>query len=254
MLISALKILVMPPTVLFVLGGFGFLVARRKPKLGRALVIGSAAALVLLTLPLVAALLLRSLQTAPPAEFESVVPAPGAVVVLAADSVIDAPEYGQDTLGSLSLVRVRYAALLVRETDLPILVSGGPARTGALALAEFMRAALEDEYGVGVSWIEDRSGNTRQNAKYSAMMLHEAEISRIYLVTHAWHMPRARGAFEAFGIEVVPAPTGFRTWPGIGLREFLPSAQAFQESTWALHECVGLVWYQVVALKKFLIG
>jgi len=245
MLISALKILVMPPTVLFVLGGFGFLVARRKPKLGRALVIGSAAALVLLTLPLVAALLLRSLQTAPPAEFESVVPAPGAVVVLAADSVIDAPEYGQDTLGSLSLVRVRYAALLVRETDLPILVSGGPARTGALALAEFMRAALEDEYGVGVSWIEDRSGNTRQNAKYSAMMLHEAEISRIYLVTHAWHMPRARMAFATVGLKVVPAPTGFLARPAPEFGDFIATASGLQMSYYAFYEAIGYIWYSI---------
>ena len=36
-----------------------------------------------------------------------------------------APEYGGDTLGRLTLERLRYGAMLAKRTGLPVMVSGG---------------------------------------------------------------------------------------------------------------------------------
>ena len=89
-----------------------------------------------------------------------------------------------------------------------------------------------------------RSTNTMENAAYSAQVLQEAGIRKIYLVTHAWHMPRAVLAFEKAGLEVIPAPTAFVSRSDGQLQDFLPSASALQLTYYAIHEWLGILWYQ----------
>jgi uncharacterized SAM-binding protein YcdF (DUF218 family) len=45
---------------------------------------------------------------------------------------------------------------------------------------------LQDDFQVPVRWEEGRSADTWQNAEFSARILHQAGISRVYLVTHSW--------------------------------------------------------------------
>lgn len=52
--------------------------------------------------------------------------------------------------------------------------------------------------------------DTADNARLSAAMLKAEDIERIVLVTHAFHMPRARQLFAAEGLSVAAAPTDFR--------------------------------------------
>jgi uncharacterized SAM-binding protein YcdF (DUF218 family) len=58
-------------------------------------------------------------------------------------------------------------------------------------------------------------------------------------------MPRARAAFEAAGIAVVPAPTAFRARAPLAPMSFVPSARALRESQWAFHEWIGRAWYAI---------
>ena len=51
-------------------------------------------------------------------------------------------------------------------------------------------------------------------------------MQQIYLVTHAWHMPRAQLAFEHAGFSVIPAPTGYTTRFELTVLDFLPDADA----------------------------
>lgn len=69
-----------------------------------------------------------------------------------------------------------------------------------------MAEILEGEFGVPVRWREELSRDTADNARFSAVMLKAAGISRIVLVTQAFHMPRAVALFEAAGLQVVAAP------------------------------------------------
>ena len=168
-----------------------------------------------------------------------------AIVVLGGGTYFDAPEYGGDTVSSIELERLRYAARLYHETKRPILVSGGNPQGTKDAEARMAKAVLEDEFKVPVRWIEERSSNTAENARYSYEILHEHGIKRIYLVTHAWHMPRAQGAFEAAGFEVVPAPTAFTTRRPPDALAFVPDGDALHDSRVFAHEVIGLLWYRL---------
>jgi uncharacterized SAM-binding protein YcdF (DUF218 family) len=148
----------------------------------------------------------------------------------------DALEYGGDTLGRLSLDRVRYGAKVVRETRLPVLVTGGSVFGDTATEASLMRAALEQEFGVPVRWAEDRSRNTHENAVFSAQMLKRDGVKRIVLVTHGFDMRRARAEFTAAGLEVSPAPTVIPSDFVMGPLEFLPSVVSLQGSYFALYE------------------
>lgn len=238
-----MSVFVVPPALLFLLAAAGLLARRKRPRLGAALIWGAAGALVLLSLPIVAALLLGGLQTEPALAAPD--PRCGAIVVLAGDASLEAPEFGGPTCGPMTLERVRYAAKLARETGTPLLVSGGPPRAGVRPHAELMRDALERDFDVAVRWLEPRSGNTRENARRSAEILRAAGVERVYLVTHAWHLPRARAELERAGLSVVAAPTGFRAPPSLEWRSFVPSAKALRESSWAFHEGLGRIWYAV---------
>jgi uncharacterized SAM-binding protein YcdF (DUF218 family) len=177
-----------------------------------------------------------------------------AIVVLAAGRVQDAPEYGgRDIPDYIALARLRYAAHLQRRTGLPILVSGGNGSSGvdadandrAYTKADAMAAALREDFGVPVKWIETRSRDTGENAAYSAALLHADSISRILLVTDAMHMPRARAAFERAGLEVVSAPTMFFSNQPRRIAAWLPSAEGMRRSWYAIYELLGIVWYRL---------
>ena len=141
------------------------------------------------------------------------------------------------------MARLRYAANLARRSELPVLTSGGVMHWHTLPLATLMAQTLVNEFNVSVRWEEGRSQSTGTNALWSASMLKADGIKRILLVTHAWHIPRARRAFEKMGIEVIAAPTAFRTWPVRRWISLVPSAGALRETRWALHETVGRLWY-----------
>ena len=237
--------LVVPPLCLFVLAALGLLVARRRKRTGFGMVGLAAVLLLLLSIPAVAGLLLRSLECAPALGVLGPDERAQAIVILGADVEDDAPEYAGATVGEMSLVRLRYGARLSRQTEEPVLTTGGSLRRDTPSVGALMSEVLREELGVPTRWVENSSRNTWENAELSAPMLKAADIARIHLVTHAWHMRRARRCFEHFGFEVLPAPTDLRPAPRLELREYLPSAKALRESSLALHEWIGILWYRV---------
>jgi len=169
-----------------------------------------------------------------------------AIVILGGGTYFHAPEYaGQDTIGEATLVRLRYGARLQRETGKPVLVTGGKPLGNNISEAQQMRSSLEQDFQVPVRWIEDTSDNTFENARYSFQTLQKTGIKKIYLVTHAWHMPRAAEVFRRAGFEVVEAPTAFTTRYQTDLFAFLPNAGALHDSKIFIHEIIGLLWYRV---------
>ena len=169
-----------------------------------------------------------------------------AIVILGGGTYFHAPEYaGQDTVNEQTLLRLRYGARLQRETGKPILVTGGKPLGNQLSEAQQMRASLEQDFRVPVRWIEDMSDNTFENARYSFQTLQKAGIKKIYLVTHAWHMPRSADVFRRAGFEVVEAPAAFTTRYRVDLLAFLPRAKSLRDSEIFVHEVIGLLWYQI---------
>jgi uncharacterized SAM-binding protein YcdF (DUF218 family) len=235
MLRKLLAGLVLPPTGPLLLAIAGALLVRRWPRLGRVMLWSGLLILLALSLHPVADLLLRLANESAPVRIEDARTAQ-AVVILGCCVRREALEYGGDTLGRLALERVRYGAKLARETGLPVLVSGGTVYGDTATEASLMRAALEQELNVPVRWAEDRSRNTHENARFSAAMLRRDGVRRVVLVTHGFHMRRARAEFVAAGLEVVPAPTLIPRFMIASPFDFLPSVGALQGSYYALHE------------------
>jgi uncharacterized SAM-binding protein YcdF (DUF218 family) len=87
--------------------------------------------------------------------------------------------------------------------------SGGKRWHGHSEAAVIRAALLDDDVPEERILLELRSLSTIENALYSAALLHERGARRVTLATCAWHMQRARAAFERFGLEVHEPP---RAW------------------------------------------
>jgi uncharacterized SAM-binding protein YcdF (DUF218 family) len=238
----------LPPLNLLLIGLIGLWLWHKRPLLARSLVSLSLVLLWLLSTPYIAESLLQSLEGKPYVNGTHV-PKSGAIVLLGGGTYFHAPEFGGDTVGELTLQRVRYAAKLHRETGLPILASGGKPLGNAKSEAQQMQQVLEQEFKVPTKWTEDASNNTFENARFSKQLLQQEGIQRIYLVTHAWHMPRSLQAFQDAGFEVIPAPTAFTTRYQLDLLAFVPNAFALRDSRIYFHEVIGLLWYQLKSAR-----
>ena len=247
MLLPAIvKALVLPPGGILVLAALGLALRRARPRLGTGLLVSAWVLLALLSMPGFSGWLASTLDRARAIDVAGPAPKADAIVILSGDVYFSAPEYGgQDTIGLLTLMRLRYGAWLHRKTGLPMLVTGGPLQEGLRPLGEMMAETLEQEFALKARWVETEARTTMGNAKGSARLLRESGVSRILLVTSAMHMPRARAAFEAQGLEVVPAPTGIAKDDHLIPGDFVPRSSALQESTYALHEWLGRAWYRV---------
>jgi uncharacterized SAM-binding protein YcdF (DUF218 family) len=237
--------LLLPPLNLLLIAALGLWCWRRRPYLAYLLLATAFALLWLLATPYFAQTLLHELE-GEPAVVDRKRPPADAIVVLGGGTYFHAPEYGgKDTVSEITLVRLRFAARLRRETGRPILVSGGAPLGNDMSEAEQMKQVLEQEFGVPVRWMDDASRNTLENARLSRQLLAPAGVNRVYLVTHAWHMPRAAQTFRAAGFEVIPAPTAYTTRHHTDLLTFMPDAHALRDSRIFMHELIGMLWYQL---------
>ncbi len=197
--------------------------------------------LLALSTPLVSTQLIRLLDDSPVLDLKQAREAE-AIVILGGGVRRNALEFGGDTLGRLTLERVRYGARIARQTGLPVLVTGGSVLHDSETEATLMRDALENEFGIKVRWVEDRSRNTRENAEFSAAILGRDSIRRAVLVVHSFDVPRARAEFAQAGIDTIPAPTGIPSreiqWPG----DYLPGIAGLTTSYYACYELAALAW------------
>lgn len=93
--------------------------------------------------------------------------------------------------------------------------------------------------------LEPDSESTHENAVFTTRICQNRGIDEVVLVTSAWHVRRALGAFRTAGLEVVPAPTDFQ-----GVRTsfppstYLPEVRGLAKTTTAVHEYLGYHYYR----------
>lgn len=233
----------LPPLLLVLLLVAGLILNRRRPRLAMSLILLSTTALYALSTPWVSGVLLKSLEISSPVNLATLRTA-DAIVVLGGGRRIAAAEYGSDTLNSISLERLRYAAHLHRLSGLPILVTGGKPGGGTLSEGQIMKHVLQSEYNVPTRWVEGAALTTWDNARLSAPLLKAQSVQHIVLVTHAWHLRRLVPLFEAQGLEVTPAGTQFSSTHISSIFDLLPTPAGLRGSTFALHEWLGIMWYK----------
>ena len=200
--------------------------------------------------PLGATALTGAVSVLPASARACAAPHPGTIVVLGAgfEYAPSSPDdYG--ALHQAGLQRLFTAVALWRKLPGARLVIAGGAGWDIREAVPMADLAVQLGVPVKVVEIEDRSRNTWQNARNVAA-LSPAVPRRIWLVTSAVHMPRALGAFRAWGFEPCAWPSNLaeirmHVWPGA----FIPQGSGAGKTGIALHELFGRVEYKFLAWR-----
>ncbi len=239
--------LIMPPTSLMVLILLGFLLlySKKQAAKGRKLIAGSTLLLALLSTNHVAVWLNDHVLPSSPAlemkELERF--KPGAIVILGGGVDASTP-YGPSQLQTTTLDRLRYGVLLHKKTSIPLLFTGGQGwgvNERVESEAVVCQRVAQEVFGVHLRWLESQSRDTQENAVNTFQILRAEGITKIVLVTNAWHMPRSLLQFKAAGFEVLPAPMGPIINSSDSSLSWIPSADALKKSSTVLREALALV-------------
>lgn len=166
-----------------------------------------------------------------------------AIVVLGGGTLPDAAEYGSAQPSASTAMRLRYGFFLAKASGLPLAFAGGVgwAAAGTEVPSEASTAVeMARENGLGFRWLDADSRDTAENAARMHALLARDGIQRIALVTQAWHLPRSQKHFEAVGLTVLAAPTGFIGPLERPLLEWLPSAHGVTATRQVLREWLAL--------------
>ena len=107
---------------------------------------------------------------------------------------------------------------------------------------------LFESFGIARSriMVDDRSRDTVENARYSKAVADPKPGERWLLVTSAYHMPRAIGAFRGAGFFVEAYPVDWRTRGASDLlRPFTNLGDGLRRTDTAAREWVGLLVYRL---------
>lgn len=158
-------------------------------------------------------------------------------------------ERDQLTLNDAGERQVALADLARRYPEARLVFSGG---SGSLKEGTISEAGTVARFAgtLGVPSdrliLEDRSRNTRENAKFTAEIVPPKPGERWLLVTSAWHMPRAVGCFRQAGFSVTAYPVDYRTAGSRDVYRFNTFASdGLLEFDLAVKEWVGLVVYRL---------
>jgi uncharacterized SAM-binding protein YcdF (DUF218 family) len=174
--------------------------------------------------------------------------APDGIVVLggAFDTVVSRAR-GDIALTDAAERMTVVADLARRYPAARILFSGGSGQLVFAGATEAELAArLFASFGIDRQRIilEDRSRDTAENAVYSRIAASPRPGERWLLVTSAYHMPRAVGAFRRANFPVEAYPVDWRTrGPADLARPFESLADGLKRSDTAAREWVGLLLY-----------
>ncbi|GAB4375181.1 MAG: YdcF family protein [Kiloniellaceae bacterium] len=209
-------------------------------------------AILLTPLPELAVRSLENRFPRPPVDANAI----AGIVVLggATDNGAVAEARGEALLNSAAERLVTAMALHRRLADKTLIVSGFSGRLNPQGWNEAeITTRLFEAQGVDMARVrfEAASRNTAENARLTADMARAmggataGEYNRPWLlVTSAWHLPRAVGAFRAAGLAVLPYPVDYRTAPAqvVWPRD---TAGSLGLANIALHEWLGLLVYRL---------
>jgi uncharacterized SAM-binding protein YcdF (DUF218 family) len=247
MITNIISSFLLPPLNIILLGAACMLLLKRNPRRGKQLIGILLVLLWVFSLSAVGNRLLKLLEEDAHTSVEQMHDAQ-AIVVLGAGTY-NAPEYGGYTVNGATLERLRFAATLSRRTELPMLMAGGLPEGKRLPEAVLMKKVMEEEFLAPVRWVEAKSDNTRQSAVNCRELLASSKVHTIVLVTHSWHMTRAKRIFERAGFRVLPAGTVFHTVGKLSALSFLPNVEGMLNSATFFREAIGLLWYRLTPLK-----
>ena len=243
---------ILPPGINLLLAVIGYLIFQYSKPIGKCIITLACVSLWLFCTPLIAQLLINHLQNQYPVLYISQLSTQNssAIIVLGGGHEVSVEYKDGYVLCDDTEDRLHYAAYLYHKTHFPIIVSGGAADKSTPSEAELMRKDLKNYFNITSVLKEDKSTDTKDEANLMVQILKDHHIKIAYLVTNAWHMPRAMYAFNyAFAntsIKIIAAPTGYIGFtPNQGIMHYLPAYKALDISATAMHEYVGILAYRL---------
>ena len=231
-----------PPNVFIALCLLGALLALVRQRAGIILTLITTLCLFVSATPIFSSVLLVWLETKIPNDPD--LGTAQAIVVLGADFRIS--DQGPDRLGPQSLERLMLAAEAYRRLHLPVAVSGGHPMGLRSPLAETMKAMLEQYFAIPVTWLEDQSETTYENANDTEHLLAKAGVHTVVLITQARDAPRALWSFERAGLHAIAWPAPRTQLEFDQITDFLPNTEALQQTFYAMHEIIGNAYYRMM--------
>ena len=242
--IGKLLTILMLPTALMIEGAVLGLLLRRR-RLGRGLLVLAIAAQAACLLLPVDAWSIRPLEdrfpaiAVPPDNVDGIVVLGGAIDDLTSRDR-DAP-----TLNWAANRMTGFVELSRRYPHAKLVFTGGSGaiEQGLANESDYARILFE-QLGLPADRVmfEDKSRTTRENALYTAALVHPQPGERWVLLTSASHMPRAIGVFRQTGWSMLAWPVGYHSRDRIaGYPQSL--GQKLATLDWAAHEWIGLVAY-----------
>jgi uncharacterized SAM-binding protein YcdF (DUF218 family) len=246
---KTLGLLLLPSNLLILPGALGLvLLFTRYVAAGRKLVAGSVAALIVCGFLPLGNLLLVPLETRFPAWQASGRDPDGIVVLGGAINPTISALHGTAAFNA-GVDRILSAAMLARRYPKSrIIYSGGSGELLSDAREADFAAPIFESLGVGADRLsfERNSRNTWENAVFSKAIAMPKADERWLLVTSAFHMPRAMGAFGAAGFRVEPYPVDWKTR---GWSDLLHISTSFSGGLSGLdfgtREWIGLLAYRI---------
>lgn len=163
-----------------------------------------------------------------------------AIVVLGGGLRDSKELFGKLATSGSQFERMRYAAYLHKVTGLPILVTGSS--PNGTSEAKVMSEEFKMFFNIDVKWIENKAKTTKENAIFSRQILTTENINKIIVVTHQWHMQRAKMLFEQQDFDVLAANVGAGVAPAhyrLNFMYFIPQAGAIYDNMLYLKEWIG---------------
>lgn len=241
-----LTAVVMPPASLLILIVLGSFLIKSNAKLARRIILSCVAVLWLLSTNVFSVWLHNLvIPQYPPVTAEILKEkSVQAVVVLGAGVVTGLPG-GDQQMSRTSLERLRQGAQLARQSGLPLVFSGGSgwgAKDASVSEAEVAETVLLNAFGMRLNLKESSSRDTQENAANSWKLLSKQGITKIALVTHSTHMPRASAEFSRHGFTVIEASVGQPTASSEPGLRWLPGASNLEVSQSVFREVLaGLI-------------
>lgn len=223
---------------------------RRAPKVGWVLVFVGTLLLLVFSFPPFANMLTYSVESRVPVPDGEVLSSLDAIVVLGGGGFPSGGFRSEAELSGRSYPRLYHGVRLFQQGHAEaIAFCGGEIREGKEAEAEIMKA-MALQMGVPAEKIitETASTNTYENAAGLAELLGGGSNRRIGVVTSATHVLRSAQTFARHFPDdtIVPIPVHHQYDPDPWrIKNLRPTIEAFAQSTGALHEWIGLLWYRI---------
>lgn len=178
----------------------------------------------------------------------------GIIVLAGSERTIVSTYANQATLSNAGERLYQTVNVARKFPKLPIIHSGGSRKKHTEWSENDVAERFFDDMGVNLTRVrfDDKSYNTYTNAIESQKLFKATENGKWLLITSAFHMPRAVGAFQKVGIKIQPYPIDYRTPVKYYSFLRLSMSENFRIFDLAIHEYLGLIAYYSSGRSKTL--